>query len=94
MYCDICTENVSQFNQHMTQQHPGCGQHNSNHGYRCNGRYLGDWFGGICGTGSPYYFLCKKCHNKYLKKESKISNVPEGLVVFIVDRCVSPLFCN
>ena len=65
-YCDICMESVANFNQHMHENHPGCGGHSSSHGYRSNGRYLGGWFGGICGTGSPYYLLCQDCHNKYI----------------------------
>lgn len=82
IYCDICDDNVLHFNQHMSLHHPGCGQHNSNHGYRSNGRYHGDWFGGICGTGSPYYLLCLKCHDKYMKKEKAhaITSLPEGFV--------------
>ena len=55
----------------MRTEHPGCGSHNSNHGYRSNGRYLGGWFGGVCGTGSPYYLLCQECHAKYMKQETE-----------------------
>ncbi|XP_066930429.1 probable E3 ubiquitin-protein ligase HERC1 [Clytia hemisphaerica] len=81
VYCDICNEDVLQFNQHMRQNHPGCGNHNSNHGYRSNGRYLGGWFGGVCGTGSPYYLLCQKCHQNYLKKGNERAlplQIPDG----------------
>lgn len=69
IYCDICQENVDNFNRHMHSEHPGCGSLDSNHGYRSNGLYLGGWFGGLCGTGSPYYLLCQECHSKYMRKE-------------------------
>jgi len=83
VFCDICAEDVRNFNQHMRHNHPGCGNHNSNHGYRSNGRYLGGWFGGVCGTGTPYYLLCQKCHDKYLrrgKERALPTKVSEGYV--------------
>ena len=78
--CEICQRNVTSFNHHMRTNHPGCGSSNSHHGYRSNGQYVDGWFGGTCGTGSPYYLLCTNCRKRYTKKEKEkqyLSALPE-----------------
>ncbi len=42
-------------------------------GYRSNGSYVGGWYGGTCGSGSPYYLLCNDCRERYLV-ENKATN--------------------
>jgi len=79
--CEICQRNVTSFNHHMRTNHPGCGSSNSHHGYRSNGQYVDGWFGGTCGTGSPYYLLCTNCRKRYTKKEKEkqyLSALPES----------------
>ncbi|KPP76970.1 putative E3 ubiquitin-protein ligase HERC1, partial [Scleropages formosus] len=64
--CELCGTLTLQFNQHMKRQHPGCGRSAGRRGYRSNGAYVDGWFGGECGSGSPYYLLCSSCREKYL----------------------------
>ncbi|XP_016106101.1 probable E3 ubiquitin-protein ligase HERC1 [Sinocyclocheilus grahami] len=64
--CELCNTLTLQFNNHMKRHHPGCGQSASRRGYRSNGAYVDGWFGGECGSGSPYYLLCTACREKYL----------------------------
>ncbi|XP_035245722.1 probable E3 ubiquitin-protein ligase HERC1 isoform X2 [Anguilla anguilla] len=64
--CELCDALTLQFNGHMKRQHPGCGQSAGRRGYRSNGAYVDGWFGGECGSGSPYYLLCGPCREKYL----------------------------
>ena len=66
--CDICEQNVQNLSRHMRNCHPGCGGNCSRHGYRSDGVYTDGWFGGICGTGHPYYLLCPECHNRHMAK--------------------------
>ncbi|XP_036385733.1 probable E3 ubiquitin-protein ligase HERC1 isoform X2 [Megalops cyprinoides] len=64
--CELCDTLTLQFNSHMKRHHPGCGQSAGRRGYRSNGAYVDGWFGGECGSGSPYYLLCGSCREKYL----------------------------
>ncbi|XP_073680135.1 probable E3 ubiquitin-protein ligase HERC1 [Garra rufa] len=64
--CELCNTLTLQFNNHMKRHHPGCGQSAGRRGYRSNGAYVDGWFGGECGSGSPYYLLCTVCREKYL----------------------------
>nr|XP_015195044.1 PREDICTED: probable E3 ubiquitin-protein ligase HERC1 isoform X5 [Lepisosteus oculatus] len=64
--CELCDTLTLQFNSHMKRHHPGCGQSTGRRGYRSNGTYVDGWFGGECGSGSPYYLLCRTCREKYL----------------------------
>ncbi|XP_037401666.1 probable E3 ubiquitin-protein ligase HERC1 isoform X2 [Pygocentrus nattereri] len=64
--CELCNTLTLQFNTHMKRHHPGCGQSAGRRGYRSNGAYVDGWFGGECGSGSPYYLLCSTCREKYL----------------------------
>ncbi|TRY98659.1 hypothetical protein DNTS_005902 [Danionella cerebrum] len=64
--CELCNTLTLQFNNHMKHHHPGCGQSAGRRGYRSNGMYVDGWFGGECGSGSPYYLLCTACREKYL----------------------------
>lgn len=64
--CELCSTLTLQFNNHMKRHHPGCGQSAGRCGYRSNGAYVDGWFGGECGSGSPYYLLCSTCREKYL----------------------------
>ncbi|XP_028827463.1 probable E3 ubiquitin-protein ligase HERC1 isoform X1 [Denticeps clupeoides] len=64
--CELCNTLTLQFNNHMKRHHPGCGQSAGRRGYRSNGAYVDGWFGGECGSGSPYYLLCSSCREKYL----------------------------
>uniref|UniRef100_A0A8B9HD78 HECT-type E3 ubiquitin transferase n=1 Tax=Astyanax mexicanus TaxID=7994 RepID=A0A8B9HD78_ASTMX len=64
--CELCNTLTLQFNTHMKRHHPGCGQSAGRRGYRSNGAYVDGWFGGECGSGSPYYLLCLACREKYL----------------------------
>ncbi|XP_051773057.1 probable E3 ubiquitin-protein ligase HERC1 isoform X4 [Ctenopharyngodon idella] len=64
--CELCNTLTLQFNNHMKRHHPGCGQSAGRRGYRSNGAYVDGWFGGECGSGSPYYLLCSACREKYL----------------------------
>ncbi|EDO45582.1 predicted protein [Nematostella vectensis] len=70
--CDICQVTVPQFNKHMRTHHPGCGGNCSRHGYRSDGVYTDGWFGGICGTGLPYYLMCPECRDRYLAKAEEL----------------------
>eukprot|EP00794_Sanderia_malayensis_P009528 gene9528-10514_t len=81
VYCDICQKCDSPFNRHMRTHHPGCGSANSRFGYRSNGQYVDGWFGGTCGTGSPYYLLCQTCRQRYLEGAQQLkllSTLPES----------------
>ncbi|XP_018619035.1 probable E3 ubiquitin-protein ligase HERC1 isoform X2 [Scleropages formosus] len=73
--CELCEASVANFNHHMKKNHPGCGRSANRQGYRSNGSYVDGWFGGECGSGSPYYLLCGSCREKYLTVKSK-SKVP------------------
>ncbi|KAJ8338960.1 hypothetical protein SKAU_G00357460 [Synaphobranchus kaupii] len=64
--CELCDTLTLQFNGHMKRHHPGCGHSAGRRGYRSNGAYVDGWFGGECGSGSPYYLLCDSCREKYL----------------------------
>ncbi|KAF7696652.1 hypothetical protein HF521_005070 [Silurus meridionalis] len=64
--CELCNTLTLHFNAHMKRHHPGCGQSAGRRGYRSNGAYVDGWFGGECGSGSPYYLLCTSCREKYL----------------------------
>ncbi|XP_062868147.1 probable E3 ubiquitin-protein ligase HERC1 [Trichomycterus rosablanca] len=64
--CELCNTLTLHFNAHMKRHHPGCGQSAGRRGYRSNGAYVDGWFGGECGSGSPYYLLCSACREKYL----------------------------
>ncbi|KAJ8286644.1 hypothetical protein GJAV_G00041500 [Gymnothorax javanicus] len=64
--CELCDTLTLQFNGHMKRHHPGCGRSAGRRGYRSNGAYVDGWFGGECGSGSPYYLLCGPCRDKYL----------------------------
>ncbi|KAI7789321.1 putative E3 ubiquitin-protein ligase HERC1, partial [Triplophysa rosa] len=64
--CELCSTLTLQFNNHMKRHHPGCGQSAGRRGYRSNGAYVDGWFGGECGSGSPYYLLCNACRERYL----------------------------
>ncbi|XP_062334757.1 probable E3 ubiquitin-protein ligase HERC1 [Osmerus eperlanus] len=64
--CELCSTLTLQFNTHMKRNHPGCGQSAGRRGYRSTGAYVDGWFGGECGSGSPYYLLCSTCRDKYL----------------------------
>ncbi|XP_034166972.2 probable E3 ubiquitin-protein ligase HERC1 isoform X4 [Pangasianodon hypophthalmus] len=64
--CELCNTLTLHFNAHMKRHHPGCGQSAGRRGYRSNGAYVDGWFGGECGSGSPYYLLCSSCREKYI----------------------------
>ncbi|XP_033110674.1 probable E3 ubiquitin-protein ligase HERC1 [Anneissia japonica] len=64
--CELCGTTTMYFNRHMRMHHTGCGQACGQMGYRGNGCYVGGWFGGACGTGSPYYLMCRECRESYL----------------------------
>ncbi|XP_035383560.1 probable E3 ubiquitin-protein ligase HERC1 isoform X3 [Electrophorus electricus] len=65
--CELCNTLTMRFNAHMKCHHPGCGQSAGRRGYRSNGAYVDGWFGGECGSGSPYYLLCSTCRERYLQ---------------------------
>uniref|UniRef100_A0A4W3J8I3 HECT-type E3 ubiquitin transferase n=1 Tax=Callorhinchus milii TaxID=7868 RepID=A0A4W3J8I3_CALMI len=69
--CELCDTHTLQFNNHMKRHHPGCGESAGHMGYRSNGAYVDGWFGGECGTGSPYYLMCSSCRAKYLAEKPK-----------------------
>uniref|UniRef100_H3AIW9 B30.2/SPRY domain-containing protein n=1 Tax=Latimeria chalumnae TaxID=7897 RepID=H3AIW9_LATCH len=69
--CELCGTFTLQFNTHMRTHHPGCGENTGRQGYRSNGMYVDGWYGGECGTGSPYYLMCTSCREKYLSVKSK-----------------------
>ncbi|XP_071965475.1 probable E3 ubiquitin-protein ligase HERC1 isoform X2 [Antedon mediterranea] len=64
--CELCGTTTMYFNRHMKIHHAGCGQACGQMGYRGNGCYVGGWFGGACGTGCPYYLMCRDCRESYL----------------------------
>ncbi|XP_051786021.1 probable E3 ubiquitin-protein ligase HERC1 isoform X2 [Erpetoichthys calabaricus] len=68
--CELCETLTLQFNSHMKRYHPGCGQNAGHRGYRSYGSYVDGWFGGECGSGSPYYLMCINCREKYLAAKS------------------------
>lgn len=72
--CELCNTLTLQFNNHMKRHHPGCGQSAGRRGYRSNGAYVDGWFGGECGSGSPYYLLCSACREKYLASNLGVMN--------------------
>ncbi|TSK72182.1 putative E3 ubiquitin-protein ligase HERC1 [Bagarius yarrelli] len=77
--CELCNTMTLHFNAHMKRHHPGCGQSAGRHGYRSNGAYVDGWFGGECGSGSPYYLLCSSCRDKYLSAKLRLAdNQPHG----------------
>ncbi|XP_030623810.1 probable E3 ubiquitin-protein ligase HERC1 [Chanos chanos] len=86
--CELCSTLTLQFNNHMKRHHPGCGQSAGRCGYRSNGAYVDGWFGGECGSGSPYYLLCNVCREKYLTanlgehgpKHDRIKGVASDLI--------------
>uniref|UniRef100_A0A8C9W0S1 HECT-type E3 ubiquitin transferase n=1 Tax=Scleropages formosus TaxID=113540 RepID=A0A8C9W0S1_SCLFO len=86
--CELCGTLTLQFNQHMKRQHPGCGRSAGRRGYRSNGAYVDGWFGGECGSGSPYYLLCSSCREKYLaaklgelgSKPDRMKSLASGLI--------------
>ncbi|KAL4617326.1 putative E3 ubiquitin-protein ligase HERC1 [Arapaima gigas] len=86
--CELCGTLTLQFNQHMKRQHPGCGRSAGRRGYRSSGAYVDGWFGGECGSGSPYYLLCSFCREKYLaaklgelgSKPDRMKSLASGLI--------------
>ncbi|XP_072108525.1 probable E3 ubiquitin-protein ligase HERC1 isoform X1 [Mobula birostris] len=89
--CELCDTRTMQFNNHMKQHHPGCGESAGHMGYRSNGDYVDGWFGGECGTGSPYYLMCNSCRGKYLAekprhKQTKISHRAKGLAPDLINK--------
>ncbi|XP_030832727.1 probable E3 ubiquitin-protein ligase HERC1 isoform X3 [Strongylocentrotus purpuratus] len=74
--CELCSTTVTWFNRHMHQYHPGCGKSCGHMGYRSNGSYVDGWFGGACGTGTPYYLLCRDCRQKYLQDKPASQQSP------------------
>lgn len=69
--CELCDIQTTEFNNHMKRHHPGCGASAGHMGYRSNGAYVDGWFGGECGTGSPYYLMCNICRGKYLSEKPR-----------------------
>ena len=65
--CELCITSVLHFNRHMRNHHPGCGKSCGHMGYRSNGSYVDGWFGGDCGSGAPYFLMCRDCRKKYLQ---------------------------
>ncbi|MGH0184836.1 UNVERIFIED_CONTAM: hypothetical protein FKN15_017450 [Acipenser sinensis] len=86
--CELCETLTLQFNSHMKKTHPGCGQGAERRGYRSNGTYVNGWFGGECGSGSPYYLMCSTCREKYLAakidenhfKSNRLKNLASDLI--------------
>ncbi|XP_060677257.1 probable E3 ubiquitin-protein ligase HERC1 isoform X2 [Hemiscyllium ocellatum] len=79
------------FNNHMKRHHPGCGESAGHLGYRSNGAYVDGWFGGECGTGSPYYLMCNNCRAKYLAekpryKQAKLNRKTKGLAPDLISK--------
>ncbi|XP_043542936.1 probable E3 ubiquitin-protein ligase HERC1 isoform X3 [Chiloscyllium plagiosum] len=79
------------FNSHMKRHHPGCGESAGHLGYRSNGAYVDGWFGGECGTGSPYYLMCNNCRAKYLAekpryKQAKLNRKTKGLAPDLINK--------
>ncbi|XP_072428176.1 probable E3 ubiquitin-protein ligase HERC1 isoform X3 [Chiloscyllium punctatum] len=79
------------FNSHMKRHHPGCGESAGHLGYRSNGAYVDGWFGGECGTGSPYYLMCNNCRAKYLTekpryKQAKLNRKTKGLAPDLINK--------
>ncbi|KAM3873957.1 putative E3 ubiquitin-protein ligase HERC1 [Diretmus argenteus] len=64
--CELCNTLTLQFNNHMKQHHPGCGQSAARKGYDSTGAYVDVWFRGECGSNFPFYLLCSSCREKYL----------------------------
>ncbi|XP_029920656.1 probable E3 ubiquitin-protein ligase HERC1 isoform X2 [Myripristis murdjan] len=64
--CELCNTFTLQFNNHIKQQHPGCGQSDARRGYDSTGAYVDVWFRGECGSNFPFYLLCSSCREKYL----------------------------
>ncbi|XP_050402259.2 probable E3 ubiquitin-protein ligase HERC1 [Patella vulgata] len=64
--CELCGHETLNFNRHMRRHHPGCGGSCGSHGYRSDGLYDDGWFGGVCGSGHPFYLLCSECRERYL----------------------------
>ena len=73
--CDICQISVQHFNRHMRSHHPGCGGNCGRHGYRSDSVYVDGWFGGICGTGNPYYLMCRECRERYMAKADEMRTI-------------------
>ncbi|ESP05641.1 hypothetical protein LOTGIDRAFT_181433 [Lottia gigantea] len=65
--CELCGHESFNFNRHMRRYHPGCGGSCGSHGYRSDGLYDDGWFGGVCGSGHPFYLLCRECRERYLQ---------------------------
>ncbi|XP_041057144.1 probable E3 ubiquitin-protein ligase HERC1 isoform X1 [Carcharodon carcharias] len=89
--CELCDTRTMQFNNHMKRHHPGCGESAGHMGYRSNGAYVDGWFGGECGTGSPYYLMCNSCRAKYLAekprlKPAKLSRKTKGLAPDLINK--------
>ncbi|XP_051890412.1 LOW QUALITY PROTEIN: probable E3 ubiquitin-protein ligase HERC1 [Pristis pectinata] len=89
--CELCDTRTTQFNNHMKRHHPGCGESAGHMGYRSNGAYVDGWFGGECGTGSPYYLMCNSCHGKYLAekprhKQVKLNRKAKGLAPDLINK--------
>ncbi|XP_067888501.1 probable E3 ubiquitin-protein ligase HERC1 isoform X5 [Heterodontus francisci] len=89
--CELCDTHTMQFNNHMKRHHPGCGASAGHMGYRSNGAYVDGWFGGECGTGSPYYLMCNSCRAKYLAekprhKQAKLSRKAKGLAPDLINK--------
>ena len=64
--CELCQTRTSNLSRHMRITHPGCGRSCGHQGYRSNGAYVDGWLGGACGTGNPYYLLCRECRGRYI----------------------------
>ncbi|GCC28307.1 hypothetical protein chiPu_0006736 [Chiloscyllium punctatum] len=89
--CELCDTHTMQFNSHMKRHHPGCGESAGHLGYRSNGAYVDGWFGGECGTGSPYYLMCNNCRAKYLTekpryKQAKLNRKTKGLAPDLINK--------
>ncbi|XP_055489136.1 LOW QUALITY PROTEIN: probable E3 ubiquitin-protein ligase HERC1 [Leucoraja erinacea] len=89
--CELCDIQTTEFNNHMKRHHPGCGASAGHMGYRSNGAYVDGWFGGECGTGSPYYLMCNICRGKYLSekprhKQAKLSRKAKGLAPDLINK--------
>ncbi|XP_060677251.1 probable E3 ubiquitin-protein ligase HERC1 isoform X1 [Hemiscyllium ocellatum] len=89
--CELCDTHTMQFNNHMKRHHPGCGESAGHLGYRSNGAYVDGWFGGECGTGSPYYLMCNNCRAKYLAekpryKQAKLNRKTKGLAPDLISK--------
>ncbi|XP_069780317.1 probable E3 ubiquitin-protein ligase HERC1 isoform X3 [Narcine bancroftii] len=89
--CELCDTHTMQFNDHMKQHHPGCGESAGHMGYRSNGAYVDGWFGGECGSGNPYYLMCNNCREKYLAekpkhKQPRLSRKTKGLAPDLINK--------